>query len=106
MAECLRQVALQSLIGGALVCMRPQVVAEQQVALDLRVIVGEQVRLMGSRRPAHEVMPAGDAMLAAIAIAERLEWSDAAETASNRRTTGSRSMIGFAARPGIAVLPM
>ena len=46
MAECLRQVALQSLIGGALVCMRPQVVAEQQVALDLRVIGGEQVRLM------------------------------------------------------------
>ena len=26
--------------------MRPQVVAEQQVALDLRVIGGEQVRLM------------------------------------------------------------
>jgi hypothetical protein len=104
--EPLREGSFQLRVGAGRAGMGAQVVAEREVACQLRAVGRADVEVVGGGGGrAGEGFPPGDAEVALVLVAEGSESGDSLRQASGAAMTTSMSMMGLAGKPGTAVLP-
>jgi hypothetical protein len=100
------QIALERSIGARCFRMRTQIIAKNKVIAQRCAIVAANVEIV--RRSVYggaKGFAALDAQIPLIGVTDGRESLDRRRTSSPDGTITSTSMIGFAAKPGTAVLP-